>query len=187
MKYGLIGEKLGHSFSKIIHESIAGYTYELKEIAKEDLDAFMKEKDFCGINVTIPYKASVIPYLDYIDSAAEKIGAVNTIVNKDGKLYGYNTDFGGMKALIEKAGFEGSIRGEKIDISGFVSIADEILKSLFNLLALFFFLPLNCVPVSSIHPARLLLISIKVFLMVLPIFFIGLFFFVFLVVFVFLF
>ena len=116
MKYGLIGEKLGHSFSKIIHESIAGYTYELKEIAKEDLDAFMKEKDFCGINVTIPYKASVIPYLDYIDSAAEKIGAVNTIVNKDGKLYGYNTDFGGMKALIEKAGFD--LKNKKVLVLG---------------------------------------------------------------------
>ncbi|MBQ7295083.1 MAG: ATP-binding protein [Clostridia bacterium] len=106
MKYGLIGEKLGHSFSKPIHEKIAGYTYEIKEIAREDLDAFMKAKDFCGINVTIPYKADVIPYLDYIDPTAEKIGAVNTVVNREGKLYGYNTDFGGMKALIERCGFD---------------------------------------------------------------------------------
>ncbi len=116
MKYGLIGEKLGHSFSKPIHESIAGYTYELKEIAKEDLDAFMKAKDFCGINVTIPYKADVIPYLDYIDPAAQRIGAVNTIVNRDGKLYGYNTDFGGMKALIENAGFD--LENKKVLILG---------------------------------------------------------------------
>ncbi len=105
MKYGLIGEKLGHSFSKPIHESIADYTYEIKEIAKDNLDAFMKEKDFLGINVTIPYKSAVIPYLDYIDGNAKKIGAVNTVVNREGKLYGYNTDFGGMKALIENAGF----------------------------------------------------------------------------------
>lgn len=106
MKYGLIGEKLSHSFSKPIHESIADYTYEIKEIGKDELDSFMKEKSFLGINVTIPYKAAVIPYLDYVSENARKIGAVNTVVNRQGKLYGYNTDFGGMKALIEKAGFD---------------------------------------------------------------------------------
>lgn len=116
MKYGLIGEKLGHSFSKPIHESIADYTYEIKEIAKNDLDAFMRAKDFCGINVTIPYKAAVIPYLDYIDEGAKKIGAVNTVVNREGRLYGYNTDFGGMKALIEKEGFD--LSGSKVLVLG---------------------------------------------------------------------
>lgn len=116
MKYGLIGEKLGHSFSKIIHEKIADYTYELKEISKEDLDAFMKAKDFSCINVTIPYKEDVIPYLDYIDSAAKEIGAVNTIVNRDGKLYGYNTDFYGMKLMIEKNGF--NFKDSKVLILG---------------------------------------------------------------------
>ncbi len=102
MEYGLIGEKLGHSFSKIIHEMIADYTYELKEIAKEDLDSFMKSKDFKCINVTIPYKKAVLPYLDFISEEAKKIGCVNTIINKDGKLYGYNTDYYGLKLLIEK-------------------------------------------------------------------------------------
>lgn len=116
MKYGLIGEKLGHSFSKPIHESIADYTYEIKEIPREDLDLFMKEKAFCGINVTIPYKESVLPYMDYIDEAAEKIGAVNTVIKRDGRLYGYNTDFGGMKMLIEKQGF--SYCGKKVVILG---------------------------------------------------------------------
>ncbi len=106
MKYGLIGEKLGHSFSKPIHEKIADYTYEIKEIAKEDLATFMKAKDFSGINVTIPYKSEVMQYLDYIDPIAKQIGAVNTIVNDNGKLYGYNTDFGGLKMLIEKSGFD---------------------------------------------------------------------------------
>ncbi len=106
MKYGLIGEKLGHSFSKTVHEKIADYSYEIKEIAKEDLASFIKAKDFSGINVTIPYKSDVIPYLDYIDENAKIIGAVNTIVNKNGVLYGYNTDFGGMKMLIEKCGFD---------------------------------------------------------------------------------
>ncbi|MBR6568004.1 MAG: AAA family ATPase [Clostridia bacterium] len=116
MKYGLIGEKLSHSFSKPIHESIAGYTYEIKEIPRDELDLFMKKKEFIGINVTIPYKQSVIPYLDFIDDAARKIGAVNTVVNRDGKLYGYNTDFGGMKMLIEKQGF--SYEGKKVVILG---------------------------------------------------------------------
>ena len=116
MKYGLIGEKLGHSFSKVIHEKIADYTYELREIPKDGLDLFMKERDFLGINVTVPYKSAVIPYLDYIDPFAEKIGAVNTVVNRDGKLYGYNTDFGGLKALTEKTGFV--YNGKKVLILG---------------------------------------------------------------------
>ncbi len=116
MKYGLIGEKLGHSFSKPIHESIADYIYEIKEIPRDDLAFFMKKRDFCGINVTIPYKQSVIPYLDFIDEKALKIGAVNTVVNREGKLYGYNTDFGGMKMLIEKQKF--SYEGKKVVILG---------------------------------------------------------------------
>ncbi len=106
MKYGLIGEKLGHSFSKVIHEAIADYEYSLVEIKKDELASFMEKREFEGINVTIPYKQAVIPYLYYIDPAAEKIGAVNTIVNRGGKLYGYNTDFGGLKRLLIKNGFD---------------------------------------------------------------------------------
>lgn len=102
MKYGLIGEKLGHSFSKEIHEMLGYYQYELHEVAKNDIDSFMKQHEFTGINVTIPYKETVIPYLDEISPQALAIGAVNTVVNKDGKLTGYNTDYYGMKALIER-------------------------------------------------------------------------------------
>lgn len=116
MKYGLIGERLGHSFSKPIHEKIGGYEYELKQLTKAELDAFMKQRDFLGINVTIPYKRDVIAYLDYIDPVAEKIGAVNTVINREGKLYGYNTDFDGMKMLILKQGFD--YRGKKVLILG---------------------------------------------------------------------
>lgn len=116
MKYGLIGEKLGHSFSKPIHEKIGGYTYEIKEIARDELDSFMKKRDFLGINVTIPYKSDVIPYLDYIDPVAEKIGAVNTISNRGARLYGYNTDFFGLKGLIEAGGFD--YRDKKVLILG---------------------------------------------------------------------
>ena len=104
MIYGCIGEKLGHSFSKEIHAKIADYKYELCEIEKQNLDVFMQTRDFKAINVTIPYKQAVIPHLYYISDTAKKIGAVNTIVNKDGKLYGYNTDFYGMSRLISKAG-----------------------------------------------------------------------------------
>lgn len=116
MQYGCIGEKLGHSFSKIIHNELKDYEYELKEIPKAELKDFMIKKDFKAINVTIPYKQDVIPYLSEISETASKIGAVNTIVNKDGKLYGYNTDFSGMKALIEFAGI--TVNGKKVLILG---------------------------------------------------------------------
>ena len=116
MKYGLIGERLGHSFSAEIHARLGDYDYTLCELTKQELHEFMTEKDFCAINVTIPYKRDVIPYLDGIDSAAESIGAVNTIVNRDGKLYGYNTDFYGMKSLICRENIE--IKGKNVAILG---------------------------------------------------------------------
>ena len=84
MKYGCIGEHLGHSFSKEIHQVLSDNPYVIREIPREDLNAFMAEGNFLGINVTIPYKQAVIPYLDEIDEAAKEIGAVNTIVNDDG-------------------------------------------------------------------------------------------------------
>ena len=104
MKYGCIGEKLSHSFSKEIHNLLADYPYEICEVARDDLAGFMENADFLGINVTIPYKEQVIPHLYKIDEAAERIGAVNTIVKKDGRLYGYNTDFYGMTMLLAHAG-----------------------------------------------------------------------------------
>lgn len=103
MKFGCIGEKLRHSFSKEVHSLIAPYEYQLKEIEKDSLEQFIKSKTFTAINVTIPYKERVIPMLDWIDEHAKLIGAVNTIVNRDGKLYGYNTDFFGMNALLVHA------------------------------------------------------------------------------------
>lgn len=116
MEYGCIGEKLGHSFSKEIHNALATYNYELKELEKTEVDAFMKSHDFKAINVTIPYKQTVIPYLDFISDEAKAIGAVNTVVNKNGKLYGFNTDFFGMKSLIERTGIE--INKKKVAILG---------------------------------------------------------------------
>lgn len=116
MQFGLIGEKLGHSYSKEIHNLIADYGYELREVKREELGAFMTERAFSGINVTIPYKKSVMDYLDVISDAAKKIGAVNTVVNRDGKLYGYNTDFYGLKALLIHNGV--SVRNKKVLILG---------------------------------------------------------------------
>ncbi len=107
MKYGLIGEKLEHSFSKQIQTRIAelqnvkDYQYDFVELNKEQFVEFMKKKEFKGINVTLPYKKAVIPYIDVLDESAEKMGAVNTIVNRDGKLYGYNTDFGGFLYMVK--------------------------------------------------------------------------------------
>ena len=104
MKYGLIGEHLGHSYSCEIHGAIADYEYELKELRPDELDGFMRQRSFNAINVTIPYKQSVIPYLDEISDRARSIGAVNTIVNRRGRLYGCNTDYDGMAALARHAG-----------------------------------------------------------------------------------
>ena len=106
MRYGLIGEKLGHSFSKIIHEQLADYTYDLIPLTREELNIFMTEKQFSALNVTIPYKETVIPYLDEMDAHARKIGAVNTIVNRNGKLTGYNTDFYGFRYMLLHNGID---------------------------------------------------------------------------------
>lgn len=114
--YGLIGEKLGHSFSKEIHEKLGRYAYSLKECNVSELDEFFRAKNFNAVNVTIPYKQTVMPYLAHIDTFAEKIGAVNTVVNKNGELYGYNTDFFGLKSLIERIGV--SLQNKKVAILG---------------------------------------------------------------------
>lgn len=116
MEYGLIGEKLGHSFSKIIHNELFSYNYELKEIKPEEFDEFMRKADFKAINVTIPYKEMVMEYLDEISEKAKEIGAVNVVVNDDGKLIGYNTDFLGLKGLIQKNNID--LKDKKVLILG---------------------------------------------------------------------
>ena len=116
MEYGLIGEKLGHSFSKEVHGALTDYKYELVEIPRDGLDGFMEQRDFKAVNVTIPFKEAVIPYLDYIEDTAKEIGAVNTLVNRDGHLSGYNTDYYGMRALVEHMGL--SLENKKVAILG---------------------------------------------------------------------
>lgn len=106
MEYGLIGEKLGHSYSGIIHNKIGDYGYKLCEIPHDRLEEFMLKRDFKGINVTIPYKKDVIPFLDEISAEARKIGSVNTVVCRNGKLFGYNTDIAGFLYMAKRAGIE---------------------------------------------------------------------------------
>ena len=115
-KYGCIGKKLTHSFSKEIHARLADYEYELIELTEDEIQPFFEKKDFKAINVTIPYKQTVIPYMDEISEIAQRIGAVNTIVNRDGRLCGYNTDYYGMKALIERVGLD--LQGKKVLVLG---------------------------------------------------------------------
>ncbi len=116
MEYGLIGAKLGHSFSKIIHEQLANYTYELQPLNQQEFQTFMEQRKFKAINVTIPYKIAVMPYLDHIDAKAQKIKAVNTILQKDGKLYGTNTDYDGFYYTLQK--HEIDVKNKKVLVCG---------------------------------------------------------------------
>ena len=116
MQYGCIGETLKHSFSAEIHPLLSSAAYELCEVPREELERFMQCRDFAGINVTIPYKQAVIPFLYEIDQQAREIGAVNTVVNRGGLLYGYNTDFYGMSALLEH--LHADVSGKKVAILG---------------------------------------------------------------------
>ena len=107
MEYGLIGSKLGHSYSKIIHEQLCGYHYELHPLPTEaEARAFLEQRAFKAINVTIPYKKLVMEYCDEIDPKAAAIGAVNTVVQRNGKLYGYNTDYMGFAWLCKSRGVD---------------------------------------------------------------------------------
>ena len=107
MEYGLIGAKLGHSYSKIIHEMLCGYHYDLCPLpTEEEARSFLTKRQFKAINVTIPYKKLVMEYCSYIDPRAKAIGAVNTVVNKNGLLYGYNTDYLGFAHLCDAHGVD---------------------------------------------------------------------------------
>lgn len=113
-KYYLLGEKLSHSYSAVIH-SFFGLDYSLRELPPEKLSEFVKSRKFDGLNVTIPYKKSIVPLLDEVDGIAET-GAVNTVLNKNGKLIGYNTDYYGMKYALEAAKI--TLKGKNVLILG---------------------------------------------------------------------
>lgn len=115
--YGLLGRKLGHSWSVPIHKALGCPDYRLIELEPEELAAFLRQEDLGGVNVTIPYKRDVMPLCDEIDPGAQDIGSVNTIVRRsDGTLRGYNTDIDGFCYMARRAGI--SLAGEKVVILG---------------------------------------------------------------------
>ena len=114
--YGLLGERLGHSYSPVIHALLGQYEYRLFERNPDELERFLTEGDFSGINVTIPYKKAVIPYLSEISAAAQKIGAVNTIVRTPNGLRGDNTDYYGFSYMLRQSGID--VTGKKCLVLG---------------------------------------------------------------------
>ena len=131
MKYGLIGKNISYSYSKIIHNLFGNNEYELYSLNSEEVKELLINKDFKGINVTIPYKEMVIPYLDYIDESVKSIGACNLIVNKHNKLYGYNSDYYGFLELIKKEEIDFKDKNVAILGSGGTS---KTVKSVLNIL-----------------------------------------------------
>ena len=131
LRCGLLGRKLSHSYSPQIHKELAGYEYKLYEKEPEELEDFLRSNTFDGLNVTIPYKKAVMPLLDEISPEAAAIGSVNTIVSREGKLTGYNTDAFGFTWLLQKSGV--SVKGKKALVfgSGGASVTVQyVLKSL---------------------------------------------------------
>ena len=132
LKCGLLGEKLGHSYSPQIHSMLADYEYKLFEKSPEELEDFLKSGEFDGLNVTIPYKKSVMPYCAELSPTAAQIGSVNTIVRRsDGSLYGDNTDAFGFENLIVHNGIE--VKGKKalvLGTGGASVTAQAVLKKL---------------------------------------------------------
>lgn len=117
IKCGLLGEKLGHSYSKLIHERLGDYEYKLYECTRDKLEFFLHQGEFDALNVTIPYKKAVIPYCAELSDTAKKIGSVNTLLKRsDGSLYGDNTDAYGFMSMIEQSGI--TIREKKVLVLG---------------------------------------------------------------------
>jgi len=115
--FGLLGEKLGHSFSPLIHGYLGEYDYLLYEVSAADLDSFMTSKRFDGINITIPYKQQVMPYCATLSREAQMIGSVNTIIKDDNNaLHGHNTDYHGFNVMLEHGGIEP--KGKKVLVLG---------------------------------------------------------------------
>ena len=114
---GLLGERLGHSYSPAIHAMLGDYEYRLYECPRDKLGDFLKARDFDGLNVTIPYKKEVIPFLDDLSPVARRLGAVNTIVRRsDGTLFGHNTDYLGFRSLVLRSGAQ--VSGKKALVLG---------------------------------------------------------------------
>ena len=116
MQCGLLGRKLGHSYSPQIHAFLGNYSYSLFEKEPEEIEHFLRCAKYTGLNVTVPYKKTVIPYLDELTPRAQKLGAVNTIVRRNGKLIGHNTDFYGFQTMVIHSKL--NVSGKKILVLG---------------------------------------------------------------------
>ena len=116
MRYGLLGERLGHSFSPQIHHELWGADYGLFPMGRLEAQAFLDARDFDGLNVTIPYKTLALECCDEVEPLARRIGSVNTVVNREGKLFGYNTDYHGLRGCMQRGGL--SLAGKKVLIFG---------------------------------------------------------------------
>ncbi len=116
MKCGLLGKSLSHSFSPLIHGELCDYEYKLYEVSEDNVESFVKNGSLNAFNVTIPYKQTVMPFLDVVSPEAHAIGAVNTVVRKDGKLYGYNTDYFGFCHILDISGI--SVAQKKVLVLG---------------------------------------------------------------------
>lgn len=116
IEYGLCGKSLKHSYSEIIHNLLGNKNYKLINLSREEFINFMNSKAFKAVNVTIPYKTDALEMCDIVSDEAKKIGSVNTVVNKNGLLYGYNTDYFGFKYMLSKSGID--VSGKKVLILG---------------------------------------------------------------------
>lgn len=128
---GLLGEKLGHSFSPLIHSRFGSYEYRLFPTPREELEAFLKSGTFANLNVTIPYKKEVIPYCSMLSPLAEQIGSVNTIKVTENGLHGYNTDYFGFCRMLTKGNIP--IKGEKCAVIGSGGVSATVCAALKNL------------------------------------------------------
>ena len=116
MKFGLLGRKLGHSYSPMIFDLMGGYTYLLHERELDGIEGLLRNEPFDGLNVTIPYKKDVIPFLDEVDELAQRLGSVNTVVKRDGHLAGHNSDYYGFTSMVHRSGIE--VAGKKVLVLG---------------------------------------------------------------------
>lgn len=130
MTYGLLGRKLGHSYSPAIHQQFGNANYQLFEVEPENLEDFLHQRQFRGLNVTMPYKKAVIPYLDELSEVAQKVGAVNTIYQQNGKLIGHNTDYAGFRQMLRSSRL--SVAGKKCLILGSGGASDVARVVLFD-------------------------------------------------------
>lgn len=132
MKCGLLGRNLGHSYSPQIHQYLGSYPYDLFEKEPEEIAIFLRNGDFTGINVTIPYKKDVIPFLDELSPKAVKMGSVNTIIRRpDGTLFGHNTDYFGFHSMVLRSGI--TVPGKKVLVLGTGGTSNTAVKVLEDL------------------------------------------------------